>query len=130
MPYKNPAAQRDYQRRWHAQRRARFFADKACDWCGATEQLELHHRDPNKKVSHKIWSWGDARRMAEIAKCFILCRECHQRAHSEARRLEAELRNPHGTRRRYHLGCHCDDCRRGNREYERERKRRNEERAA
>lgn len=121
MPYKDPAQQREFQRQWAADRRALFFSEKRCEWCGSADDLQLHHRDPNKKVSHAIWSWGEPRRLSEIEKCMVLCRNCHQRAHGEARRLEAELRNPHGTYLRYKLGCRCDFCRRGNRDYQRAR---------
>lgn len=111
MPYKDPDLQRKAQREWVARRRAAFFADKACEWCGSAESLELHHRDTSKKESHSIWSWSAARRAVEIAKCIVLCNPCHKRAHAEVRRVEAELRNPHGTRQRYELGCHCPLCR-------------------
>jgi hypothetical protein len=122
MPYRDRQAQREYQRRWCAERRAEFFADKTCAWCGTAERLELHHADPGKKVSHAIWSWGRERRLNEIAKCVVICRGCHERAHSEARRVEAELRHPCGTVQSYKRGCRCDLCRRGNRDYQRARK--------
>lgn len=69
---------REYQREWLANRRANFFADKACVRCGSAEQLELDHIDPEQKVSHRIWSWSQERRDAEIAKCQVLCAECHK----------------------------------------------------
>ena len=28
-------------------------------------------------MSHRIWSWTDARREAELAKCRALCYDCH-----------------------------------------------------
>jgi hypothetical protein len=118
--YADAQTQRDYQRRWVAQRRALFFSEKECEWCGERSSLELHHIDVTKKESHNIWSWGEKRRLAEIAKCLVLCQSCHQRAHSEARRVEAELRNPHGTRNRYDLGCKCADCREAKWAYNRE----------
>jgi len=77
MPYKDPQQQREYERAWVAERRAAWFAGKICDWCGSTEDLQLDHRDPKKKVSHRIWSWSKARRVAELAKCRPLCRPCH-----------------------------------------------------
>lgn len=111
MPYKNRAAQREYQRRWVARRRDIFFGPRKCAWCSSRERLELHHLDASKKENHAIWSWGEKRREAEIAKCIVLCRPCHQRAHSEARRVEAELRNPCGTPAAYSRGCRCESCR-------------------
>lgn len=123
MPYKDREAQREYQRRWAAERRAEYFAGKACLWCGGGERLELHHADPSKKVHHAIWSWGRERRLNEIEKCVVLCRACHQRAHSEARRVEAELRHPCGTIQSYRRGCRCDACRAARRDLARQRKR-------
>lgn len=78
MPMATPEAQREYQRKWKARRRADFFADKCCVRCGSTERLELDHKDPKLKISHNIWSWSKERREAEIAKCQVLCNECHQ----------------------------------------------------
>lgn len=127
MPFATREGQRDYQRRWIARRRAEFFADKRCDWCGESEQLELHHRDTSKKEHHAIWSWSAARRLAEIAKCVVLCRPCHKRAHADAVRVEAELRNP-WTYPAYQRGCRCLLCRAAKREYERDRKGRRRER--
>lgn len=123
MPFKDAAAQREYQRQWVSRRRNAFFADKQCAWCESTERLELHHRDTSKKEAHAIWSWSAARRAAEIAKCIVLCRKCHQRAHGEVRRVEAELRNPCGTMAAYKRGCHCSLCRMANAEAQRGQKR-------
>ena len=69
--------QREYQRKWVAKRRADFFADKECIRCGSHEDLELDHVDPSQKISHNIWSWSEHRRLTEIAKCQILCHDCH-----------------------------------------------------
>lgn len=121
-PYADAAAQREYQRAWVAARRAEWLRGHFCEWCNSGDDLHVHHRDPARKVSHNIWSWGEARRASELAKCVVLCRPCHQRAHSEARRLEAELRNPHGTVNRYKLGCACDSCREANTLRQREAK--------
>lgn len=117
MPYSDPERQKQAQREWVARRRREFFAGKTCLWCGSSDDLRLHHRDPSRKVSHRIWSWSAARRDAEVAKCDVLCEACHGRAHAEARRVEAELRHPHGTHQRYSLGCKCVLCRRGKAEY-------------
>ena len=67
-----------YQREWVAKRRADFFKDKKCVQCGSTERLELDHIDRETKESHSIWSWSEVRRLAEIAKCQVLCHECHR----------------------------------------------------
>lgn len=79
MPYADPEAQKKYQREWFAARRAAWFADKVCDapGCEISEDLELDHIDPSIKVSHRIWSWSEERRTAELAKCRPLCSEHH-----------------------------------------------------
>lgn len=122
MGYQNREKQREYQRRWMAERRAAYFADKCCAWCGATDELHLHHVDPSKKTSHNIWGWSEARRLEEIAKCIVLCCDCHQRAHAEARRVESELRYPCGTIQAFWRGCKCRPCMDARRDYERARK--------
>ena len=81
MPYADRTTQREYQRRWMASRRAEWFVDKACEHCGTTDRLEIHHRDPEKKVAHAIWSWAAEKRLAELAKCVVLCRDCHEDQH-------------------------------------------------
>ena len=102
-PIKDPNARRRYHREWIAKRRSEFFADKRCVDCGSTERLELDCRDPATKVSHRIWSWSDTRREAELAKYEVRCAPCRRR------RLAAE-QTRHGTRGRYEKGCRCDAC--------------------
>ena len=105
MPRPTREMQREYQRQWIAKRRQEWMVDKACVRCGSCEDLHVHHRDPAEKVAHSVWSWSAARREAELAKCEVLCRPCHEEHHaSEWRR--------HGTPNRYKKGCRCDLCRR------------------
>jgi len=103
MPFKDPAAQREYQREWMAARRADHLAGACCVDCGATESLELDHVDPALKADHKVWSWSETRRETEIAKCVIRCEDCHRARH-------AADRIRHG-RKRYQKGCRCEVCR-------------------
>ena len=108
MGYKDPDKQREYQRQWAARRRAAFFDDKSCAWCGSTERLELDHIDPELKVSHRIWSWSEARRAEEVAKCQVLCHDCHL----DKTRIDFDLGQKHGTETSYkHYKCRCDNCR-------------------
>lgn len=102
MPYKDKAKQKEFARSWIASRRADFFKGKICVDCGSDQRLELDHLDPSQKESHRIWSWAKERREAEIAKCTIRCRKCHQLRHA-AERIR------HG-RTRYQHGCRCDVC--------------------
>jgi hypothetical protein len=96
---------RNYQRQWMADRRTAWFANKSCGKCGSTHELHIHHRDPAEKVSNRVWSWSEPRRLAELAKCEVLCRSCHEEHHA------AQLRR-HGTVSRYRKGCRCDLCKR------------------
>ena len=78
MPY-HKRKQRNYQRKWVAKRRADYFADKSCAKCNTTKKkLTLDHIDSTTKVDHKIWSWSAERRNAELAKCQVLCEDCHK----------------------------------------------------
>lgn len=70
-------AKREYQRKWVADRRAKWFYDKSCSECGSKNRLELHHVDPKLKTSHRIWSWSWERIELEVQKCIVLCEVCH-----------------------------------------------------
>lgn len=102
--------QRQYQREWMADRRAAFFSDKVCVRCGSQERLELDHVDRATKVHHAIWSWSEARREAELAKCQVLCHDCHlAKTAAENRELAGPLE--HGKESGYDRGCRCGPCR-------------------
>lgn len=107
MPYKDKDKQREYQAEWCSKRRDDFFKDKECKRCGSKEKLELHHRDPSLKLSHRIWSWSWERIKAEADKCDILCSSCHDKHHAEERRRAMR----HGTTGMYRFGCRCAECR-------------------
>lgn len=94
MPYKDAQKQREYQRDWMRRRREEWLAGKVCVDCGSSENIELDHKDPTQKVSHRIWSWAKEKREAEIAKCEPRCRPCHSARHWKLRR-EKRLRHYH-----------------------------------
>ncbi len=79
MPYSNISIQRNYQRLWVAARRQRAIdaGGNACQRCKATDRLEFHHRDPAEKVSHRIFSRRWEVIHQELAKCDLLCSDCH-----------------------------------------------------
>lgn len=104
MPIRDPEERRAYHREWKRKRREDWFAGKKCVKCGSAEKLELDHIDRTTKVSHNIWSWTEERRLAEIAKCQVLCEQCHQ-AKTTSERIA------HGTLARYTNGCRCEPCR-------------------
>lgn len=61
-----------------AKRRTAWFVENGpCVDCGSDENLRLDHKDASQKVSHRIWSWSDDRRLAELAKCVVRCYPCH-----------------------------------------------------
>lgn len=112
MPYADPEKQREYQRRWIAKRRAEYMDGKTCKKCGTAGDLHIHHRDTDTKVHHRIWSWARPRLEAELAKCDILCGECHRESHPHS------VRSKHGTVNRYlKYGCRCPACREAKAEY-------------
>jgi len=79
MPYKNPAVQLAYQREWMAERRRKALDSRgnACQRCRSRDRLEFHHRNPEEKVSHRIFSRRWESIHAELAKCDLLCSTCH-----------------------------------------------------
>jgi hypothetical protein len=77
MPMATPEEQREYQRKWIAARRAKWFSDKRCVDCGTKDELQLDHVDRKLKISHNIWSWSWQRIATETVKCVVRCRPCH-----------------------------------------------------
>ncbi len=96
---------RAYQRQWWRNRRLKWLAENGpCVKCGSSLNLEVDHIDPKTKVSHKVWSWSKPRREAELAKCQVLCRDCH--------RLKTYGPRRHGTQAMYRAEkCRCEECR-------------------
>lgn len=108
VPYADRAQQNEYQRKRLAERRVAWLRDNGPCSCGATENLEVDHRDPALKVDHKVWSWSEQRRAAELAKCQVLCIECHK----VKTRSEFSREREHGTALKYKSdGCRCEACR-------------------
>jgi hypothetical protein len=103
------------QRRWITRRRQAWLAANGpCAKCGSWENLEIDHIDPAQKTADVslIWSRAESYRLAELAKCQVLCKPCHR----EKSIAEGSLRPlTHGTRKRYEDGgCRCDLCRAAN----------------
>jgi len=76
----------EIQRWWAA-----LKATKACERCGesAPECLHFHHRDPRtKKFTLSVAATSGRSRRAlldEVAKCIVLCGNCHLIHHWEVR---------------------------------------------
>lgn len=100
-----------------------------CAQCGATEDLEFDHIDPDSK-SFNISSRATLRRetvLAELAKCQLLCPACHEDKTFADRGSRA-----HGTPAMYNThGCRCTECRAyRHREYIRSKERRQQRNGA
>ena len=110
MPYADKEKQREYQRLWMQRRRLDWIESQggACRNCGSTEDLEVDHIDRATKVTHRVWSWSESKRMEELKKCQVLCSVCHKGKSIEA------MAKPlvHGTFNGYtEKKCRCDECR-------------------
>lgn len=101
---------RAYQREWLHRRRQAWAEGKRCHFCGDEidpDHYHVHHLDPDLKVSHRIWSWSQARLEAELAKCRPACPDCH-RQYSVADQIKPlEHGTVHGYKRRR---CRCPEC--------------------
>lgn len=76
------------RRKWFSEE---IIAKSSCIKCGENHPgcLDFHHRDPNDKYM-EVTKMVDAkckeeRILAEIAKCDILCANCHRKLHYEER---------------------------------------------
>jgi len=78
-------AKKQYQREWMAARRAEGIAylGGKCVSCGSKKDLQIDHKDSKKKISHRIWSWAEPKRKAELDKCQLLCIDCHKKKTKE-----------------------------------------------
>jgi hypothetical protein len=114
-------AQREYQRNWVAARRASWFRDKSCARCGSTTELEIDHIDPRTKVTHSVWSWAEQRRNAELAKCQVLCRPCHEaKSVVDLVNVFGVTLAEHGQIAMYYRGCRCRPCKDASAAYKRD----------
>lgn len=118
VPYKDPAERRSYNQQYHhdwylknraaqmAQAKQQRKAMKSwldeirsglqCARCPESHPacLDFHHRDATQKefsVGNALrLGWGKERILAEIAKCVVLCSNCHRKEHWK-RRQDKEL---------------------------------------
>ena len=100
-----------YMRLWRTARKQAFRDSRgnACERCGSTENLELHHRNPDEKLSNKFWAWREQPREEGLAKCDLLCRKCHFK---ETVKTRGFYRYAHGTVLCYDkTKCRCELCR-------------------
>lgn len=79
-----------FRNRYNGLRQAWFKANGPCSHCGSWERLTVDHVDPASKEhpdnETRLWNWSKDRREAELAKCQVLCKECHDRKSARERR--------------------------------------------
>ena len=71
-----------------------YKSNKGCMCCDETTAicLELHHLVPEEKELHPAdmiargWAWE--RMMIEVAKCEVLCSNCHKKVHADLINLD------------------------------------------
>jgi len=85
----NRAKRQALNNRWRHKRAAwlrEFKAQQKCNRCGENHPatLQFHHVDGKRKesaVGTAAPKWSEERILKEIAKCEILCANCHAREH-------------------------------------------------
>jgi hypothetical protein len=72
----------------NARRLMQVKMDRGCQHCGPMPHpamLDFHHRDPITKIFHlgrsNGWNWAEIE--LEIAKCDVLCKNCHALLHAQ-----------------------------------------------
>jgi hypothetical protein len=98
-------------KRYHVQRKkALDYLGNKCVKCGATQSLDIDHIDPKDKKFPVMsgWSTTPANFESELAKCQLLCRDCHivktRQDLGQNNALEV-----HGTLSSYRY-CKCEKC--------------------
>jgi len=96
---------REYRKKWYANNKKaakaavkqrkqeirvwfnEYKATLKCAYCSETDPacLDFHHIDPSEKEINVPWAvdwgWGVERIKREIAKCIVLCANCHRKNH-------------------------------------------------
>ena len=110
MGYISKEDRRKYQREWVAKRRALWVEEHGpCSQCGSDKDLEVDHIDPDTKHLNPgaVWSLCKSKRGQELAKCQVLCGECHKEKTSAFRKANMS----HGKERMYRdMKCRCPLC--------------------
>jgi len=64
-------------------------------------------KDPMAVKHNAIWAWSMKRREAELAKCQVLCVECHLSKSAQERKV---IGLQHGTEIMFERSCRCAVC--------------------
>lgn len=122
MPIRDRETYNAYMRKYMRDRmvRRRTQAIKQlggkCVNCGSIENLEFDHvnQDPDPRTRRgrgSIWTFSEERFQAELAKCQLLCRDCHKQ------KTLNEISAPHGGGLSGKKNCTCTLCRNKKAEY-------------
>jgi 5-methylcytosine-specific restriction endonuclease McrA len=81
-----------------------------CAKCGTTDALEVDHVNPATKTRQTYTLWflspDNPDFIAELAKCQLLCTDCHREKTGQENRVRV-----HGTYSMYQRGkCRCEAC--------------------
>jgi len=112
MAYKDKEKQREYQRKWISARRQEWIDENGpCTKCGLSDDPEVDHINKEDKSLTLSAVWGmnkdNPKRIAELAKCQVLCHDCHKE-----KSISEQRRKIHGTHTMYsNYGCRCELCR-------------------
>jgi hypothetical protein len=107
IPFKDNETQRKYKREWYQKNKEKSItsvkkrknetsswlsdlkSSLKCSICSEDHPacLHFHHRDPNEKdiqiAQAANMGWSKEKILAEIAKCDVLCANCHAKLHYE-----------------------------------------------
>jgi 5-methylcytosine-specific restriction endonuclease McrA len=118
MVVKDRAAYNSYMRQYMRERcrkrrrRAEKMLGGKCVVCGTKSNLDIDHIDPSTKLlgPERLWTSAEEKFLAEIKKCQLLCRTCHN---DKTQRENGLIKNKgiHGHPMNYaRYGCKCSLC--------------------
>lgn len=84
-----------------------------CVRCGSTKRLELDHINKEDKSFNitQHWSYSLEIYDKELAKCQLLCHDCHVKKSFEAKDWGGKYgATDHGSDSMYKRGCRCTPC--------------------
>lgn len=97
MGYKNIEQKREYQLRWINERRDSWLKENGpCAKCKTWINLQVDHIDPKLKAMEPaaIWSRKEEVRNKELAKCQVLCEDCHKEKTKENKEYNYGEKHP------------------------------------
>lgn len=97
-----------YNKRVGGERRRQWIAERgdACATCGGPGPFEIDHIDPSSKEMEigAIWLRRQEVRDHELAKCQVLCVDCHRAKNASEQPQQHGIAN-------WRRGCRCGVCR-------------------